>query len=599
MRYERIMRPARPSNGPARLLAVSVCCDRTPEPGAERAARLSLSRWAARLWRGDPTSGASTIPHGGGTAEDFAPLLSRLFEHKGTTWIVSDNAIRDMTLLGIWDMVDSHSLYLSGDPVDAAGKKVCRDDRYPAPSAVLTDPPVIVTLRQPGRQGWVKFMDIGNWGFESESPEVSPEERAEHIERDLRAITSQLYAHHWDGLRSTASGQAMSIWTEHYWTHAPYIHVDAAALSLEAAGVFGGRGECWRIGRVQGPLYQLDVSGMYSYLASKLSLPLAHHTSYPCADPVSVRESGPSIGLLARVTVETDEPAYPYRGGWDVIYPVGRFTTVMGGAELEHAVSHGRVVAWHEGCTYALAPFLHAVMTALRKEWVYLEGRNEFVAAKWIKRVANSLVGRLAHRESDWVGYPWLPAPFPWGTYEHELADGEIATVRVLGWNAEISEDAGFAEDAVPAANIWITAAGRQMLWRLMQTAGLANVAYCYTDELWVSEEGYERLAAAGQIVPGEWGKLRIKAVHDWAEFHGINTYRTPSGATCAGIPRQAGRVLTRGDQYRVADSPLISARIGAAPAAIEREYVYNPGSVYEHGRTLPGGRVEPWTVRE
>lgn len=599
MRYECLLRPMRPTKGPARLLAVSCSTIFHVSGEREQSRVLTLSGWVARLWPGRPLCQTVAAPYEGETAGQFRALLSSLLDSRGTTWIVSDNAVRDLSLLGIWDEIDSHRLYLSGDPVDAAGQRVCPDNREAAPSAILADPPVIVSIRRPGSQGVVKWLSLGNWGCESPDPALPETERVEIVEDEVRMMSNTLDRLGWGGLRMTASGQAAGIWTEHHWTHCPFIHCHEKTLQLEADGVFGGRGECWRIGRVEGPLYQLDVSGMYSYLASTLSLPLAVHTYYPHADPLSVRESGESIGLLARVTLETPEPAYPYRRGWDVIYPVGRFTTVLGGAELRHAAEHGRVMAWHEGATYDLAPFLAATMRGLRAEWDRLADAGEYAAGKWIKRLANSLVGRLARRESSWIGVPDLPTSEPWG--EYELVGGEYdgCHVRVLGWSPEVEIDSGFAADAVPAANIWITAAGRQLLWRLMQTCGLDHVYYVYTDEIWTDEIGYERLSVAGEIVPGQWGKLQLKGVHQWAQIDGINTYRTPNGVVCAGIPKRQGQTLTRGDHYRVVESPLAAAHDGRTPQPVEREYEYNPGSVYGHGCILPGGRVEPWVLEE
>lgn len=599
MRYERYMRPAKPSRGPARILSVACSADSVPVAPHSRTRLLRLTGWTALLRAGGPDHRGEPIVSSGEGAGSLVPLITRLMGERGTTWMVSDDAVRDMSLLGLWERIERRELYISGDPVDAAGRKVREPGTDASPCAILNDPPVLISLRQPGGAGVIKILDIQNWGFDQPAVELPAHFRAALIDQRLSAMEFALQCRGWGGLRITASSQAESIWRENYLTHCPFIHTHEPTLALESAGIFGGRGECWRIGRVEGPLYQFDVSGMYSYLCSTLLLPVAWHSYYGGKGEYTSRSLEPGLGTLARVTVETEEPCYPYRRRLDTIYPVGRFTTVLGGADLKHAVDHRRVTAWHEGAFYSMAPFLSAAQTGLRQAREFFADRKDYVAEKWAKRLANSLCGRMAQKESRWVAYPWLIPDEPWGEYEYPCDDGECRRVRVLDWHAEMEEDAGFADNAVPAANIWITAAGRQLLWRLMKACGLEHVYYVQTDEIWTDEIGYDRLSAAGEIAPGVWGRLSLKGVYDWAVFDGINAYRTDQHAVCAGVPKRPGKPLVRGDHYRVSESPLLSGAEGRAPEAIEIEYVYDPGNPYNHGRVDERGNVSPWLMEE
>ncbi|GAI75797.1 unnamed protein product, partial [marine sediment metagenome] len=126
---------------------------------------------------------------------------------------------------------------------------------------------------------------------------VKGEKRWLYCERDteiLRLAFERWLAfigqHDMGGFALTRTGQAMRAYRHRYMTDRILVHESAKAVEWERAAYFGGRTECFSIGKfTDGPFVIADVHSMYPYIM--------HKSRFPC-ELVNVGQS-PDPDMLA------------------------------------------------------------------------------------------------------------------------------------------------------------------------------------------------------------------------------------------------------------------------------------------------------------
>jgi len=140
------------------------------------------------------------------------------------------------------------------------------------------------------------------------------------------------------GIGYTLPSVAYSCYTHSFLPHNIAVHAENDILELERQSYFGGRCECFFIGKEKGTLfYKVDVNSMYPFV-------MKHHDF-----PVKLHKSGENITLkdftrlkdcycyIAEVIVKTDKPIYAMRQNGKVIFPMGEFQTYLTTPSLLYA----------------------------------------------------------------------------------------------------------------------------------------------------------------------------------------------------------------------------------------------------------------------
>jgi hypothetical protein len=297
----------------------------------------------------------------------------------------------------------------------------------------------------------------------------------------------------------TSAGCAWAAWRHRYMEpRSVLIHRDPEARELERRALYGGRREIYRQGRLpEGLWVDLDYVAHYLMTAAEVPVPVKlgrveHHVREDVLDHLPE-----NAGIIAEVTVEVDEPVAPVRDPVrGIVYPVGRFRTVLCQPELELVREHGRIVAWHRVALYTLRPVLDPWC-----EWLvgalYGDGAERDPLVRiLLKDWARSLIGKFGQRRPE-------PRPEPDDDGVVELPEIEVTpeTIpRELPWLEAPPLDpcrGEDAENAAPAITAWIHSAARVTLWRAIETAGRADVAMADTDGILVRAHpgNLERLA--------------------------------------------------------------------------------------------------------
>ncbi len=321
-------------------------------------------------------------------------------------------------------------------------------------------------------------------------------------------------------VQKTIASQAFTAFRHRFLTDDVWIHDNPDAITLERKAYHGGRVECFYQGTYKGPVYKLDVNSMYPAMMAQHDFPV--QLIQYCKgkfSPKGLAHKLKSYGVIAYCVIDTDEECYPLKTDKRLIYPLGRFATVLCGPALEYALKKGHIRSISEIALYRMAPVFQAFVGYFWKQRQHAQDSKDETLSFFYKLFLNTLYGKFGQRT--------LKEDF---NYEGDPADFEIVLsarhkqVKVLVPNkhgggvhkeTRIKKEAisewhvfgrviGFVKseeesyNSFPAIAAYVTDYARMLLWELYQQAGAANVLYCDTDCLMVTAQGKQNLS--GQI---------------------------------------------------------------------------------------------------
>lgn len=559
-------------------------------------------------------------------------LLAEQCKHGYASVLFMMNAVEQLALLGFWDELDEGRWELSSDEPAADQANCAATGNKWQGLCILSDPPTIVVTRPTGTRRPIKILDCRNYGVSNwrslltdNVPAVvgwkEATAKAAAIDQFVRQLTLILDTAKLGGLKTTAASQAMHAYRHRFMKGIILAHTNHDALCMERSSVYAGRCECWTVHRKVERLYHLDFNAFYPSVVSKQPLPARFAgITFGCVpNPVQLRKDG--YLCIAEVTVETDQPCYPLRylrsahvqaGGvtvpndlthWprdgDVIYPVGLFSTVLCGPELDLAYSREDVRLVHAVARYEPSELFTkwSEETGQLETWCKQHACRGVV--EFVKRLRNSLFGKFCQRGLVWQNAPWQAAKSPYATWYGLLPDSdEVVRYRAIADHVQVERSVGDTYESVPAITAWVYSLARMKLWRSIEIAGCDNVHYMDTDSLWVNHDGFTNLESAGMLGQNEPGKLKIEAVHSWVNFHGIKQYECDGKSVHAGVPAAVDGNWADGWRYLGPERTMPAVMHGRRPCEGEVVNVVKPSGGYRHGRVTVGGRVLPHELR-
>lgn len=599
MRPQHLLRRTTTDRYPSNVICLACDCVWEQAHGGICSETARLVRWVAVGFSG--TAGSYGPDHWaeGVTADEWWQALGNHLARRGATVILCQSAGVVCSLLDLWAAVEGGQVDLGGaDERDARGPGH-NGQRKANMRCVLECPPVVVEGKVRGFGSGFKILDAANYGLQPDPEGTGARASAARLSRFARNMVGALRDRQLGSLKDTAGSQAAASFKRRHLTHLMQAHNDERALNLEGESYYGGRCEAFRIGRVGGPVYHLDVSAMYPFCARNNYVPVSL-SGVDCGLGAGDQpQLGEGCGLIADVTVETDEPAYPYRNTADgiTVWPVGVFRTVLSGPELQDALSRDRVIRWHRASWYHMAPALksYAECTlALRDEHKY----NPDMRA-WAKALGVCLIGKFGQRERKWVDCHSNVFHGPWDSW-YEKREGEQWTrYRSLANYVQREETGGWSYDALPAVASWVTSLARSRLLTMVRCAGWSEVYYLDTDALMVSKDGLCRLADAGWVRDGEPGFLRVKNVSESVDIHGVKAYDEEGRSVRLGRPLSVARGGPGGPRYWAHRTPAGACRERRPPQAVRVAVRHDRTEAYRHGLVCADGTVTPFQLSE
>lgn len=411
-------------------------------------------------------------------------------------------------------------------------------------TAVIDSPPVILSWRREGQT--LRVLDTLNFwrqklaviGDTVGLPKLDMPARdapagawETYCRRDVEIIMAAclrwfafLQAHDLGGFAPTLASQAMRGFRHRFMPARILIDSQPEALALARAAYLGGRVECFRIGKLAGPLTLFDINSHYPHCMSTQRYPTRLMATCRAPDLAELAEWMTRYCVIARCRVDTDEPVYPLEHDSKLLFPVGQFEAVLSTPELAHALARGRVTEISEIALYESAPifwgYVHEIYS-LRME----AARTGDAVLEWqCKRLLNALYGKFGQRGRVYEAVGEAPDADIGLWTEVDAETGEVRKLRQFGGLIQEQKTEGESRDSHPAIAAHVTAHGRLSLWGWMKRAGKGHVHYVDTDSLLVDAVGADRLA--NSVAPNTLGQLKCEGVFSTGHLYGLKDYR-------------------------------------------------------------------------
>jgi hypothetical protein len=591
-RYTHCVYPAKGDGQPARFVALAVATSLPRPRKGETRREPKLSRWAVETWSCRAGRAGRITTRTGGTLTALWEVIGAPLSLPGTTWLVCSPAIQVAALIGVFRRLEEGSLKWSTDDEEEEAETESGRVGQSVAFCCLEDPPTVLDLRVPGRAGTLRIVDIRNYGIGNDGIPGKIHEVARLVGAGIRSVVAEISRRQLGSLQPTAAAQAWYSFRRSYVRHKILCHNRQPVLALERRALAGGRTECYRLGRVDGPVYQCDFSSHYCSILRDAALPVRLRYYGDSESDLLRAELQERRGIVARVRVATDWPEFPHSRDAVVIYPVGTFWAVLTGPDLYPLLDRKGILAYGDWASYDLERAFRdwaACVLRIRQDARIVGDR---ALESFAKAMGVALVGKLAQRGVHWEDIGREDKADRWYQKVYHDEQGRAVPVRCLAGRLQRQVDHGETRESMPAVAAHVYAEGRRRLWGAQLIAGRDNVYYSCVDSLFVSRLGYERLQVSGLLGTGQPGSLRLVEVHDWLELYGINHWRSPTRYVAAGVPRSgSGPWMHRKARTQIGE--------GHAPTAEEYLAHVERISPYRHGVRGADGRVSPWRIGE
>jgi len=394
----------------------------------------------------------------------------------------------------------------------------------------------------------------------------------------------------------TGNGQAWAAYRHKFLTHKLTVHSETDVLALERRAMWAGRCEAYWHGKLNGiTVYEYDFQQAYPRIARDREVPVKYVGVIEHArDCWRVINEG-KAALLVECEIETSEPVVPAEVEGRILWPVGRFQTVLWDVEVLAAVKAGAHVMIKSGRAYRTAPAM-----AAWGEWIMaaLAAGDEDVPP-WLKAIlkqwSRSIIGRMAMTYQSWEYDGEMPesrveAGFIWDDKageEHEYI--QIGTTMWL--------HAGKVEwqHSMPMITGYVQAVARVQLWDVMSAMPKGSVLYADTDSVFVTE--IDKQALDDLITSGVGAGMRLKNAYESMEIYGPRQIITGPQVRIAGIPKKAERIEKQKFRGTVWESIGMALTMGRDDIVQVRDREWRIAGVDNRRKATENGFTEPIKV--
>lgn len=556
------------------------------------------------------------------TMKEFWDFVERLSDKNRPIWLFAHNIGYDLALVGLPERIASGEFVIF-DPKDNVQKCDRLNQKYIKTKGFvcLDNPPVILSLTS--KDGW-KLVCVDTFNFWTQSLSVLGEKLGlpklqmpsltdslekwqvycmndtEIVKTAILELVDWIKTNNLGRFRFTAPSQAMAAFRHRWNKPAIKTHNNVALRKFERQAYYGGRLECFYIGKVSGKVYELDVTSLYPSVMATENFPCElldfclpqTHTNMQMA---TLTENTIATVKL-KTTVGFPKKLQPY----GTIYPVGEYWTTLAGPELIRACQESKIIDIRGWAKYKMMPIFAGFVDFF---WNYRKSQASIgnqIRADLAKLMMNGLYGKFGQLTSAWSDRPDIPATGEFGCFHDDtFADGSFPWFREFG--PCVQQFTGKQEHpyAFPAIAAYVTSYAREWMRMLLKVAGKQNVYYVVTDAIFCNETGKRNLENSGLIVDNELGMLRIKHESDTAEFQALHHYSIGDHRV-NGSRKKSARANPDGSFTEIQFESLekvLSRRPDGSVHVQPRTKKYS--KEYKRGTVLEDGWVKPLLLME
>lgn len=528
-------------------------------------------------------------------------------------YIFAHNMGFDSRIAGIWNLVADGTLSLL-PPSDTP-----KAGRYKEPLFVAEDYVFIVRLFRKDGQRFI-LLDTVQWlkkslakvGDEIRVPKLMQPDADAHDDVWMRYCRGDVDTLHsallrlwgmlqrhgiedWDYTPASLSRRFYRMRFERKRIRKPD---DVQVLGLDRLGYYGGLLECFRVGPVDGPIYQVDVNSLYPHVMSQNPFP-CEVLDYGDA----TKEDSPPDGFrpedsTAEVWLSTDDHPYPVRGSDQTYYVSGSVRTVLCGPELSAAWRRGHVCRVGRWVRYRTEDLFSSWATYWRRSREHAQQRGDRFTDGILKNLMNSLHGKFGQQLGAWQ---WIGKLSPQGSYSSGRTYNRafrrwMDTRCINGEHWERGESGEDPDSFVPVA-AWTASYGREYMRWMIETAGPDNVLYIATDSLLTNSAGYHALNRCGMLDSREMGKFKTEGMHDRVAIWNVNQLDLGTSKRRSGVKLGSQEIepgIWSVESWETCAAGVTST--GQDSVSITT-MLLRPSLSYSRRMVLPSGWTEPWSI--
>lgn len=393
----------------------------------------------------------------------------------------------------------------------------------------------------------------------------------------------------------TLAGQSMQAY-RHKYMHIPILlDANVNALALTREGYYGGRVECFRVGRYQQSFSALDVNSMYPAAMSAYEYPckLVAYTHYATVEDIEIWLR--KYCVTAKVRLRTEKPFAPIRQDNKLIFPIGTFECILSTPELRYALEHAEILSVSEVSVYHRAHLFTDMVKDMVGKKVEAQLSGDRVREFLYKKLINSFYGKWGQSGGKWLEDSNIEDLECKQWIEYDVESGKKTRFRQMGGLVQVKGEETESRDSFPAIAGHVTAYARMMLWGMIETANTSNVWYMDTDCLVVNDEG--RALLSSQISSTILGALKVAGEYDDIEIWGAKDYRFGSKVRTKGVRKNA--VWLDGHKVRQEQWSGLRGlvRSGHMDAPTTKTVTKNLARIYSKGSVQQDGSVNPFRL--
>jgi hypothetical protein len=483
------------------------------------------------------------------TATGFWEFVAGRADKKRPIWCFAHNIGYDLALVELPEKLRSGEFKIFDETKDNTRVDKLQQKYLKTQGFICTDnPPVIISVTH--KDGWrIIFIDtfnywttslqkigemVGQRKLKMPALEASDKDWLTYCMADVEVLkVAVLGLINWikdnnlGKFRFTAPSQAMAAFRHRWNKPAVVCHNNVTLRKFERQSYYGGRLECFYLGKLEGVVYELDVTSLYPSVMAANAYPnkLVDFYHPQC----HVRFKPVELGLehVAEVKLHTLS-GFPKRDSrFGTYYPIGDYWTTLAGPELMRAKQANAIKEIRAWSSYEMSPIFSGFV-----EWFWAYRAIQTASGNTLnsnlaKLLMNGLYGKFGQLTNAWSERNDLKPTGKYGIYiDDEHADKHGSTFRQIG--THVMQFTGKQEHpfAFPAIAAYVTAYAREWMHTLRKAAGEQNVYYLVTDALFVNQTGYDRLNMGGFIRDNELGFLRVKHKASTAEFTTLHHYK-------------------------------------------------------------------------
>jgi hypothetical protein len=397
---------------------------------------------------------------------------------------------------------------------------------------------------------------------------------------------------------STAASLAFGLWQRCFLTRRLMIHANTDALALERAALVGGRCEVYKMGRVSGPVFAMDVNSFYPFLLTKTPLPYRLRRVCDYLLPRDLAKLIGSYHCIAEVVVDTRQSELPTIHRSQRVFARGVFDTTLAHAELARALAEGAVLKVGRVALYNRHPILARAAEHCLSQRQQAAARGDWALASCWKLVGNSLWGKFCQRTPQWRDRPDIQAIAAVAQWWHRPRGSATAIhCRSLGGRTQVQGVPGEWNDSFPAVGACLTSRARVVMDCVKAHLFDGQLYYQDTDSLHVSEAGLAQLRQACLCDESAPGKLKVQHRAASATYFGLRNYRLGEERFCLGMPADAREIRDNVFErsFETSAEQLFERRGLSAIEETRKEIRYVQR--FTSGVVGPEGWVSPWVL--